>query len=138
MKSNKNRSSEQPTTTRPHGNHATLIFHHAADEIYVAGEPPKYDFPEPILSWEVSPPKPYDEFPVAVIIRIVKPDKYRDVVCHLIAQDNLCYATIEHDGQVLYDSRTEVPCHMDAFYRTRTLGDAERQRQKAIHLAKGK
>jgi hypothetical protein len=29
---------------------------------------------------------------------------------------------LKHGGQVLYDSRTEVPCDMDALYKARTLG----------------
>ena len=86
------------TNTRPHGNDVTLILHHSVDEICVAGELPKYDFAEPILSWEVSSPKPYDDFPSAVIIRYKTHNERKS---YLIAQDNLTYATIERGGQVL-------------------------------------
>ena len=109
------------TNTRPHGNDATLILHHSVDEICVAGELPKYDFATPILSWEVSPPKPYDEYLITVTIQIVELHN-RHKSSYLVGQDNLTYATIERGGQVLYDSRTEVPCDMDAFYKARTLG----------------
>jgi hypothetical protein len=102
------------TESRTHGKDAILILHHAVDELCVAGEPPKYDFAQPILSWEVSPPKPYDEYPIIVTIGIVELHNSRKS-SYLVAQDNLTYATIERDGQVLYDSRTEVPCDMDAF-----------------------
>ena len=112
------RRSLPPTNTRPHGNHATLILHYSVDELCVAGEPPKYDYAESILSWEVSSPKPYDEFPSSVVIRYKTHNERKS---YLIAQDNIIYATIERDGQVLYDSRTEVPCDMNAFYKTRTL-----------------
>ena len=59
---------------------------------------PKYDFALPILSWEVSSPKPYDDFPSAVIIRYKTHNERKS---YLIAQDNLTYATIERGGQVL-------------------------------------
>jgi len=100
------------------GTQATLIFHHSVDELCAPGELPKYDFAEPVSSWEVASPRPYNEYPLSIIIRAVSLQNHR-TNSYLIVPDNMTYATIEYDAQVLYDSRTEVPCDMVAFEAAR-------------------
>ena len=64
-----------------------------------------------VRKYEVSDPKPYAQYLTSIHVSFVKPGK-RKWAYFTIVPDDLRYLTVEHNGEVLYDSRTDVPCDM--------------------------
>jgi hypothetical protein len=64
--------------------------------------------------FRVTKVKPYAQYDVVVSIDLVEPRKRRWMGT-TIEPTNHRYATIERDGDVLYDSRSDVPIDMRAW-----------------------
>jgi hypothetical protein len=84
------------------GNKATLIRHCA-----VFGRKRKE-----VRKFRVTDPAPFAQYPVAVTIWITEPRK-RTSFGYRATPDNLTYLTVEVQGAVVYDSRSDVPCDME-------------------------
>ena len=89
----------------------------------------------------IGTPRPYAQHRVSITISFVKP-RERKWSSYTMTPDDLRYLTIEQDGKVLYDSRTDVPVDMEAWRaryaeeRARWLArqaeiDRENERDKA-------
>lgn len=65
-----------------------------------------------VRTWTVSEPEPYAQYSLAVVVSYREPRQRRSWVCRVFP-DNLKYLTIEEAGEVVYDSRADVPCDMD-------------------------
>jgi hypothetical protein len=65
-----------------------------------------------VRKFEVLDPEPYAQYATSIHVSFVKP-RERSWHYYQMVPDNLRYITIETDaGEVLYDSRTDVPCDM--------------------------
>jgi hypothetical protein len=65
----------------------------------------------PVRLVETREPTPYGQYPVSVTI-VFKEPRRRKRYSFTAVPDNLKYFTIEANGQVLWDSRSVVPCDM--------------------------
>ena len=65
----------------------------------------------PVRTYHIAPPQRYAQPPTSVRVYFLKP-RNRSPVSYNMVPDNLRYLTIEVAGQVVYDSRTDVPCDM--------------------------
>jgi hypothetical protein len=70
------------------------------------------DLPTPVRQFTVHPPKPYAQHPTEVLVSFIEPRRRNGAYYH-VAPDNVRYLTIEQDGVIIYDSRSEVPCDME-------------------------
>jgi hypothetical protein len=67
----------------------------------------------------IGQPSAYAQYPVSVSVSYVPPGK-RNPWFMTAKPDNLTYFTVENEsGDVLYDTREEVPCDMAKFGATR-------------------
>jgi hypothetical protein len=71
-----------------------------------------------VREFKVSEVKPYAQYKVSVSISFVEPRKHRWESVTTVP-DDITFRTIEQNGQVLYDSRKDVPCDMSAWAKTR-------------------
>ena len=95
-----------------------LVSHVAVVGGATSGRPVHFDDPESVRRVRVGQPKPYAQYSVSVSIYFVKPGK-RNESGYTVTPDNLTYYTIENDsGEVLYDTRQDVPVDMAAFNAT--------------------
>ena len=77
----------------------------------------------------------YAQYPIAVRLAFVEPRK-RQWASYTITPDNLRFATVERDGQVLYDLRKTVPCDMAEWTKTyRKQRERWLARQEEIDVA---
>ena len=60
----------------------------------------------------------YAQYERAVCISFCKPRQRRWCFIHIVSND-VRYATLEQNGRVVYDSRTDVPCDMEKWEATR-------------------
>jgi hypothetical protein len=89
-----------------------------------------------VRMWSVGEPKPYAQYPVAVYVGFCKPRLQQMVVHH---RDAGRFLTVESGGEVLYDSRADVPIDMEAWkarYRKERAEWLERQAEIDAHKAK--
>jgi hypothetical protein len=86
---------------RLQGDKATIIQHSSAFGILRTE----------VRKFEVYEPRPYAQHPVSVSVSFAKP-RERKIYGYRMVEDGERYLTIERDGQVLYDSRTDVPIDM--------------------------
>jgi hypothetical protein len=96
------------------GEHALVVTHTAVVGGKSHGEPPEYEWADKARRFKVRPPAPYAQHAVSVCIECVAPGR-RNGTYRIVVPTNTTYVTIERDGAVLYDSRTEVPCDMREF-----------------------
>jgi hypothetical protein len=61
-----------------------------------------------VRKFTVSEPRPYAQYPTSVDVSFVKPRQRRSY-SYTIVPDGIRYLTIERNGDVVYDSRTDVP-----------------------------
>ena len=103
--------------------HSAIIIEHCA----VAGR-----IETPIRAYCVEPPAPYAQHPVAVAVVFIRARKRRANVRYTVP-DNLRYMTIEEGGNVVYDSRTDVPCDMDSWHHAKARHADRLQRSAYVH-----
>ena len=72
------------------------------------------DLPTQVRSFRVHGPQVYAQYPTFVVV-VLKEPKRRNAAYFNVTPDNIRYLTIEQDGEVVYDSRSEVPCDMEAW-----------------------
>jgi hypothetical protein len=72
-----------------------------------------------VRAYHVGAVKPYAQYPCSVWLAYIKPRK-RLTSSRQIVPDNITYFTIEVAGQVVYDSRADVPCDMGKWEATNT------------------
>src|SRR5262245_22355223 len=78
-----------------------------------------------VRDFQISKPHPFEEYPVAVSIRYVRPFKRKGSII-VVASDNVRYVTIEQQGGGLfYDSRRDVPFDMAAWREAYTKNRAK-------------
>ncbi len=65
----------------------------------------------PVRQWSAREPAPYAQHPIAVSVSFSEPRKQRTSFFNIVP-NNTRYLTVEQDGVVVYDSRSEVPCDM--------------------------
>jgi hypothetical protein len=105
-------------TTRS-GGPATITIHNCV--MGIIGMP--YDDSFPVREFKVSGVKPYAQHDRTVDIRFVRPRKR--TAQFLTVYGDLRYVTIDAGGQIVYDSRDDLPIDMGEFNATR----AEHQRR---------
>jgi hypothetical protein len=71
-----------------------------------------------VREFKVSDVRPYAQHKVSVNVSFVEP-RERNWKYVTVTPDSERYHTIEQNGRVLYDSRKDVPCDMDAWAKTR-------------------
>jgi hypothetical protein len=64
-----------------------------------------------VRKWSIGKSEPCGQHPVSVSILFYEPKKRRPALFRIVP-DNLKYLTVEQDGAVIYDSRSDVPCDM--------------------------
>jgi hypothetical protein len=94
-------------SSRYSGDAATIIGHDA-----VMGH-----WERPVRKWTVGDVEPYAQYPVSVFMTFIEPGK-RKRAAFTVVPDNIKYLTVEAGGDVLYDSRWDVPCDMDQWATT--------------------
>src|SRR6185503_4508329 len=67
-----------------------------------------------VRKFRVEEPSKHAQYPVSIAVRFVEPRK-RTGSSYRIVPDNIRYLTIEAKGQVVYDSRPDVPCDMEVW-----------------------
>lgn len=87
--------------------HALLVQHCAVDG----------RLETPVRAYAITPSKPFGPHATSVVVSFIRSGK-RNGGAFRIVSDHLRYLTIEVDGQVIYDSRTEVPCNMTQWAET--------------------
>lgn len=70
-----------------------------------------------IKAFRVSEPAPFVHYEIGVVVTFAVP-RVRTEEGVTIVQDNRRYVTVEEAGRVVFDSRTAVPCNMDAWQQT--------------------
>jgi hypothetical protein len=70
-----------------------------------------------VRAYQIGPVEPYAQYPVSVNVYFFKP-RERHFAWFCLVPDNLRYLVIEVAGQVVYDSRTDVPCDMEVWTAT--------------------
>lgn len=70
-----------------------------------------------VRKFDVGEVKPHAQHKKSVYVSFIKPRERRSYY-YLMVPDNVRYITIERDGKVLYDSRTDVPCDMAAWQKS--------------------
>jgi hypothetical protein len=65
----------------------------------------------PVRAYAIETPRPYAQYATSVSVAFMEPRKRR-MAFYTMVPDNLRYLLIEVQGQVVYDSRTDVPCDM--------------------------
>lgn len=70
-----------------------------------------------VKSYKVGPPVPFTNYPIGLIVTFTEPRAKTDGA-YTIVPGNTRYVTVEDRGRVLYDSRTQIPCDMEAWRRT--------------------
>ncbi len=85
-------------------------------------------FETPVREYTVSEVKPHAQYDRSVSILYTKPGK-RLSERVTVTPDNGRYQTIEKGGQVIYDSRTDVPCDMVKF----TATDAKMRERERLY-----
>jgi hypothetical protein len=85
----------------------------------------------PVRAYLVEPPRPYAQHRASVSVAFIEPRQSRAAFYRILG-DNLRYLTIEVDGQVIYDSRSDVPCDMDHWAATNARFQGNRPMQ-TIH-----
>ncbi len=93
-------------SSRYSGDAATIIGHDA-----VMGR-----WEKPVRQWTVGDVAPYAQYPVSVFMTFIEPGKRKRAA--FTVYGDLRYLTVEAGGDVLYDSRWDVPCDMDKWATT--------------------
>jgi hypothetical protein len=75
------------------------------------------DLPTQVCQFTVRSPEPYAQYPTSVLVLFKEP-KRRNSAYFKIYPDSIRNLTIEQDGAVIYDSRSEVPCDMEEWHRS--------------------
>ena len=68
----------------------------------------------PVRGFHVDAVAPYAQYPCAVRVSFQRP-RERRWSSVIVKPDNMRYLTIEVGGQIVYDSRPDVPCDMAAW-----------------------
>lgn len=69
-----------------------------------------------VRQWAVREVRPYAQHPVSVCVVFIEPGKRTPALFTVVPGTR--YLTIESGGNVLYDSRSDVPCDMDEWAAT--------------------
>jgi hypothetical protein len=78
-----------------------------------------------VRQWKVHAPQPYGQETTSVMVSCVCPRTHREL-CFVMVPDNVRYLTImTPSGQVVYDSRVDVPCDMAQWEDTAACFRAE-------------
>jgi hypothetical protein len=72
---------------------------------------------KPVRWFKTCEPRPYAQYPVSVAVLFKEPKK-RKTYFFTIVPDNLRYLTVEVKGEIVYDSRKDVPCDMGKWQET--------------------
>jgi hypothetical protein len=64
-----------------------------------------------VRAYAIDTPTPYAQYAVSIRLRFIEPRKRR-VLAYILTPNNLRYATIAVQGQIIYDTRRDVPCDM--------------------------
>jgi len=64
-----------------------------------------------VRKFDIGKPRSYAQYRVSVDISFVEPGKRRGKH-QTVVPDNIKFITVEQNGAVVYDSRTDVPCDM--------------------------
>ena len=78
----------------------------------------------PVREFTVSEVRPYAQHDRSVTITFIEPRK-RKKKYTTVVPDNVRYVAIEANGEFVYDSRADVPCHMGDFRATRARFDIQ-------------
>ena len=88
---------------------------------------------QPVRMWRIGPVEPYAQYPVSIVIT------YRQLrqraLARRISSGSMTFVTIEHEGQILYDSRADVPVDMAAWRAERDKNKTRWLVDKAKHEA---
>jgi hypothetical protein len=77
----------------------------------------------PVRKFTVEDVRPYAQSPISVSVVFVKP-RERRAYSYTIKPDDSRYLTVEVNGEVVYDSRKDVPCDMEQWAVTRARSAA--------------
>lgn len=111
-------------TPKTEGENATIIQHNSVVPGMISNDTAKLNsedfgtYKTPVRRYKVSELKPYAQHEKAVSVGFTRPRK-RTWEAITIVPNGLGYCTIERDGEVLYDSRDDIPLDMDEFNATR-------------------
>src|SRR5262245_32836749 len=78
-----------------------------------------------VRTYAISDPRPMTRTQTGVNVSFMKP-RHRRAAYYRILSDNLRYLTIEVAGQVVYDSRQDIPCDMGEWEATNARFDVAR------------
>jgi hypothetical protein len=88
----------------------------------------------PVRKFSVSEVSPYAQYDKSVLILFTEPRR-RNSAYFKIVPDNLRFYTIEQNGQIVYDSRDDIPVDAAAFTESYERSKAIWQKQEADELA---
>jgi hypothetical protein len=89
---------------------------------------------KPVRKFSVSEVTPYAQYDKSVIILFTEP-KMRKSKYFKVVPDNLRFYAIEQNGQIIYDSRDDIPVDAAEFTRVYEREKAIWQKQKGDELA---
>jgi hypothetical protein len=87
-----------------------------------------------IRKFEVCDPKPYAQYATSVVILFTEPKK-RNSKYFTVVPDNLRFFQIEQKGEIVYDSRNDVPLNPEVFMESYQKNKAQWQRHMEEEVA---